>query len=130
MSTIFQSITIINLYPNEYGQRSHYYPVTVNVGRCMRNRNDFTDLSNILCVPDKTEDLNLNVLNMITGKDESKALTKIYLSDMNATLIVGNTTLTKSGMMKHVNVSVKTIKYSKKITFAILVHVFVRMVSI
>ena len=63
-------------------------------------------------------------------KDESKALTKIYLSDMNATLIVGNTTLTKSGMMKHVNVSVKTIKYSKKITFGILVHVFVRMVSI
>ena len=96
----------------------------------MRNRNDFTDLSNILCVPDKTEDLNLNVLNMMRGKDESKTLAKIYLSDMNATLIVGNTTLTKSGMMKHVNVSVKTIKYSKKITFGILVHVFVRMVSI
>ena len=37
------------------------------------------DLSNKICVPNKTEDLNLSVFNMITGKDESKTLTK-YIS--------------------------------------------------
>ena len=31
---------------------------------------------NKLCVPNKTEDLNLSVFNMITGINESKTLTK------------------------------------------------------
>ena len=36
----------------------------------------------------------------------------------------------KSGIMKHVNVNVKTIKRVKKIIAGILGHVFVRMVNI
>ena len=34
------------------------------------------DLSNKVCIPNKTEDLNLRVLNVITGINESKTLTK------------------------------------------------------
>ena len=34
------------------------------------------DLSYKVCVPNKTEDLNLSVFNMITGINESKSLTK------------------------------------------------------
>ena len=34
------------------------------------------DLSNKVCIPNKTEDLNLRVFNMITGINESKTLTK------------------------------------------------------
>ena len=34
------------------------------------------DLSNKVYVPNKTEDLNLSVFNMITGVNESKTLTK------------------------------------------------------
>ena len=34
------------------------------------------DLSNKVCIPNKTEDLNLSVFNMITGINESKTLTK------------------------------------------------------
>ena len=35
-----------------------------------------TDLSNKLCIPNKTEDLNLSVFNMVPGISESKTLTK------------------------------------------------------
>ena len=34
------------------------------------------DLSNKVCVPNKTEDLNLNIFNIISGINESKTLTK------------------------------------------------------
>ena len=34
------------------------------------------DVSNKVCFPNKTEDLNLSVFNMMTGVNESKTLTK------------------------------------------------------
>ena len=34
------------------------------------------DLSNRVCVPNKTVDLNLNIFDIITGVNESKILTK------------------------------------------------------
>ena len=37
------------------------------------------DLSNKVCVPNKTEDLNLSVFNMVTGINELKTLTN-YIS--------------------------------------------------
>ena len=38
--------------------------------------NTLTDLSTKLCVPSKTEGLNINVFNIITETNESKTLTK------------------------------------------------------
>ena len=38
--------------------------------------NNPNDLSNKVCVPNKTEDLSTHVFNIITGKNESKTLTK------------------------------------------------------
>ena len=64
--------TLINLHPNEYSQDFHYYPFSVKLQRCAVVCNNINDLSNKLCVPDKTEDLNLSVFNMITGINESK----------------------------------------------------------
>ena len=68
--------THINLHPNEYSQGLHYYPFAVNFGRCVGSCNDLNDLSNKVFVPNKTEDLNLSVFNMITDINESKILTK------------------------------------------------------
>ena len=65
-----------NLHPNEYSQEFHYYSFTVKSDKCVGSCNTVKDLSNKLCVPNKTEDLNLNVFNMITGINESKTLTK------------------------------------------------------
>ena len=65
-----------NLHPNEYSQEFHYYPFAVKLDRCVGSCNTLNDLSNKVCVPNKTEDLNLSVFNMITGINESKTLTK------------------------------------------------------
>ena len=56
--------TLTNLQPNECTQRLRYYPFAVNfliVNRCVNG----CDLSNKVCVPNKAEDLNLNISNMI-----------------------------------------------------------------
>ena len=68
--------TLVNVHPNEYIQGLHYYPFAVNLDRCVRSCDTLNDLSNELCVPNKTEDLNLRVFNMTTGINELKTLTK------------------------------------------------------
>ena len=67
--------TLINLHPNKYSQRLHYYPFVVNLDRCVGSCNTLNELSNKVCVPTK-KDLNLSVCNIITGINESKILTK------------------------------------------------------
>ena len=67
--------TLINLHPNEYSQEFNYYPFAVKLNRCVGDCNTLNDLSNKVCVPNKT-DLNLSVFNMITVINESKTLTK------------------------------------------------------
>ena len=67
-------ITLINLHPNKYSQGFHYYAFVVNLDRCIESCITFNDLSNRVYVPDKTEDLNLNVFNFNTGTNVSKIL--------------------------------------------------------
>ena len=57
---------LINLHPNEYNQGLHYYLFGVDLDRCIRSYNTLNDLSNSVCIPNKIEDLNLSVFNMIT----------------------------------------------------------------
>ena len=71
----------INLNPNEYSQEFHHYPFIVKLDKCIGSCNTLNDLSNKVCVHNKTEDLNLIVLNMITGINESKTLTKHILCE-------------------------------------------------
>ena len=59
--------TLINLHPNEYSQEFHYNPFAVKLDRCVGSCNTLNDLSNKVCVLNKTEDLNLSMFNMITG---------------------------------------------------------------
>ena len=68
--------TLINLHPNEYSQEFHYYLFAVKLNRCVGSCNTLNDLYNKVCVPNKREDLNLSVFNIITGINESKTLTK------------------------------------------------------
>ena len=67
---------LINLHPNEYSQKFHYYPFAVKLDGCVGSCNTLNDLSDKVCVPNKTENLKLSVFNMITGINESKILTK------------------------------------------------------
>ena len=68
--------TLINLHPNEYSQEFHYHPFAVDLDRYARSCHTLNDLPNKVCIPNKTEDLNLSVVNMITGINASKILTK------------------------------------------------------
>ena len=67
--------TLINLHPNEYNQEFYYYPFPIKLDKCA-GCNTLNDLSNRVYVPNKTEELNIYVLNIITGKNESKILAK------------------------------------------------------
>ena len=51
-----------NLHPNENTQGLHCYPFAINLERCVGSCNTLNDLSSKVCVPNKTEDLNLSVL--------------------------------------------------------------------
>ena len=68
--------TVNNLHPNECSQEFHYYPLRVKLAKCVGSCNTLNDLSNRVCVPNKTEDLNLSVVNMITGINELKTSIK------------------------------------------------------
>ena len=68
--------TLINLHPNEHSQEFQYYAFSIKLDGCVGSCNTFNDLSNKVCIPNKTEDLSLSVFNMITGINESKKLTK------------------------------------------------------
>ena len=61
---------------NQYSQGFHYDPFMVKLDRCVRSCNNLNDLSNNVCVTNKSEDLNLTIFNMITGTNELKTWTK------------------------------------------------------
>ena len=67
---------LIDLHPNKYSQEFHYYPFVVKLDRFFACCNTLNDLSNKVWVPNKTQDLNLIVFNIIVGINESKTLTK------------------------------------------------------
>ena len=85
--------TLINLHPNEYNQKLHYYPFAIKSDRCVGSCNTLNDFSNNLCVWNKTEELNLSLFNVITGINELKTLTNhisIYHANSNLDLMEGN----------------------------------------
>ena len=71
-SKMMTQLTFINLHPNEYSQEFHYYPFAVKLDRCVGSCNTLNDLSNKVCVPNKTKYLNLSVFNKITEKMNRK----------------------------------------------------------
>ena len=49
--------TLINLHSSKCNQEFHCYPFAVKLYRCVGSCNTLNDLSNKVCVPNKTEDL-------------------------------------------------------------------------
>ena len=62
--------TLINLHPKEYSQEFHYYSFSVKLDKCVWSCNTLNDLSNKISVPNKTEDSNLSMFNIVTGTNE------------------------------------------------------------
>ena len=59
----------------------HFYPFIVSLDIRNGSRNTPDDLSSRICIPNKTQDVSLNVFNMITRINDSKALIKQILCD-------------------------------------------------
>ena len=68
--------TLIDLNPDECNQGWCYYPFLVNLDKCNASCNTLDDTSGRILVPNKTENVNLRVFNMITRINESKTSTK------------------------------------------------------
>ena len=47
--------TLINLHPNEYSQKLHYYPSAVELDRYDESCNTLNDLSNKVCILNQTK---------------------------------------------------------------------------
>ena len=122
--------TLINLHPNEYRQEFHYYSFSVKLDRCVGSCNTLKDLSNKVCIRNKTEDLSLSVFNMITGINESKTSTKHVSCECTCKFDGKNVIQINGGITINVDVSLKKIIYVKKTMFGILLHVTVKIESI
>ena len=110
--------TFVNLHPNEYSQEFHYYSFTVKLDKWVESCNTLNDLSNKVCVPNKTEDLNLSMFIVITEINESKTFTNHISYECKCKF--DERTQIKDRITINVNVSVKNIIYMKKIMFRIL----------
>ena len=71
--------TPIDLNLDGYNQGFRYYPLMVTLNRFNGSFNTFDDSSCRVCVPNKAEEVNVNVFNMITKIKKSKSLRK-YIS--------------------------------------------------
>ena len=122
--------TLTNLHPNEHIQESHYSPTAVKLDRYVGSCNTLNDLSNKVCVPNKTEDLNLSMLSMIKEINESKTLTRHNHANVNVDLMDENVIQINGGITINVIMSVKKAMYVKKIIFGILLHIVVKKENI
>ena len=59
--------TLIDMNPNEF----KYYPCMISLNKCTGSCNA---LSPKICVPKEVKDINVKAFNMITNKDEVKAM--------------------------------------------------------
>ena len=122
--------TLINLNPNEYSQEFHYYPFGVKLDRCVGSCNALNDLSNKEYVPNKTEDLNLSVFNIITETNELKTLTKHISCEYKCKFDGRKCNSDQWWITINVDVSAKNVMYAKNIKFRIILRVVAKMENI
>ena len=122
--------TLINLHPNEYSEEFHYYLFSVKLNRCAGSCNTLNDLSNKVCVPNKTEDLNESMFNIITGINESKTLTEHMSCKCKCKFDGRNCNSDRWWNIDKYLGEFKNVTYVKKIMFGILLHVIVKMENI
>ena len=121
---------LINLHPNKYSQEFHYYPFAVKLDRCVRSCNTLNDLSNKVCVPNKTEDLNLRLIKMVTRINELKTLAKNISCKCKCKYDGRKCNWIQYWSNSKCGWSVKIVIHVKKIKFGILLHVVVKMENI
>ena len=109
----------------------HIYPFAVKLDKFVGSCNTLNDLSNKVCVPNKTKDLNIHVFNMITRKNESENLAKDISYECKCKFdgrkCISNQKWNKNKCRCECK---KHHICKKKIIFEILLHVVVKMENI
>ena len=119
--------TLINLNPNEYSQKFNYFLFVTKLDRYAGSCNTINNLSNKVYVPNKSEDLNLSMSNMITGTNESKALAKHISYECKCRFDERK----YNSNQCEISVDVSVINmYVKKIMFRILLYIIVKIENI
>ena len=122
-------IPLLLIY-NEYINELHCYPFAVKLGRCGGSRNTINELTKkvfqIKTKQKKLEDLNMHIFNMITGKIESKILTKDILCECKCKFDGRKCNSNYKWNNNKCWCELKNIIYVKKIILGILVHVVVQ----
>ena len=111
-------LTVVDMNPVEL----KYYPFMTRLNKCTASCNVFSPK---IRVPKETKDIYIKAFNIITKKDEGKAMTEHIHVIVNANSIVQYEIQNKNGIIKHVNMNVKIIISANKIIVGILAHLFV-----
>ena len=114
--------TLIDL--NHLGLK--YYPIMISIDKCTGSCNALSP-KNVFHKKQKT---NVKALNMITNKNEARAMAKHISCDCKCKFSSTIVIQIKIGIIKHVNENVKIIISAKMIIVGILAQVFVRIASI
>ena len=122
--------TLINLHPNEYSQQFDCFAFAVKLNRYVGSCNTLNDLSNKVCVPNKTKDSNLNMFNMYTGTNEPNTLTKHIPFECKCRFDGRKCNWVEWWNIDKCWCECKNAMYVKMIMFRILVHVAVKMENI
>ena len=114
--------TNIDLNPVEL----KYYLFMISLNKCTGSCHV---LSPKIYVPKEPKDINFKAFNVITNKNQAKIMTEHIHVIVNENSVVQYVIQIKNRIIKHVNVNVKIIVRTKKITVGILAHACVRIVS-
>ena len=102
----------------------------VQLDKCVGSCNTLNDLPNKVCLPNKTDDLNLNMFNMITGINESKTLTKHISHECKCKFDGIKCYSNQWWNNDKFRCKCENAIYVKKIIFGIHLHVVVKMVNL
>ena len=108
-------------------KKCNYYPFAVKLGRCVESCNTV----NKVCVPNKTQDLNLRVCNIVTEMNESKTLIKHISCESKCRWF--DERKCNSGQWWNNDkrwCEYESIIYVKKVVFGIVLHVIVKTENI
>ena len=110
--------------------KNHYNPFVIKLDRCVGSCDTLNDFSNKVGVPNKTEDLNLSMFNMITGINESKTLTKHISCECKCRFDGGKCNSDQWCNNGKCRWEYKNAMCVKKIMFSILLYLIVTMENI
>ena len=106
------------------------YAFMIRLDKCNGGCNVVNHVSAKVCVPSETKSVNVKIFNMITRNNEAKKLVKDLWWHCKCKSDSTACNSNQNEIIKYASANVKAIKRVKMITVGILVHVFVRMVSI